>query len=495
MWLTVRAGANQGKTYRAHGERFVIGREAEGDVDLDDARVSRQHAFLTDLGDGRVTLTDLGSLNGTYVDGKRIEAPIVLRGGEEIRVGNTVLAVSATAPGATVAAPIPTLAPAPASPRLPPPPPGSPPRPTGASGPPGDATAERRMLRRSLRRTTVVAVVSLVVAVATVALFATGVLPPDSGDDRASTPTIPLTTADVVDVVARSTVLVVALFDGERVGSGTGWVLDAEEGLIVTNAHVVNGGAEFEIGMGDDQQPAELLGVAPCDDLAVLAVDGMTDLTTMSLGTQTDLRLGEEVVAVGFPETADPIDELTATTGVVSVVRTSYEGGGELPPYRDLVRTDAAINPGNSGGPLVTRKDQLLVGVNTFGITGDAQNANFAIGVDRVKEVTDELREGRSQGWTGMGFYFPEDEDELVDFDLPARPGIVALGSVAGSPAEEAGFGEEAVLLVAVDGHRLDDGLPSYCQAVGDLGEGDSAVFSVLTPGSTRPTDVEVDFG
>ena len=177
----------------------------------------------------------------------------------------------------------------------------------------------------------------------------------------------------------------------ESVGTGTGWVLDAEQGLVVTNAHVVNAFPLMVVAVGDDERSAEIVGVAPCEDLAVLRLRDTEGLVTLPLGSQSRLVLGETVVALGFPVNAALGDDLTATTGVVSVVQTEWSIPSlDVPLLTNVVQTDAVINPGNSGGPLVTLEGEL-VGVNSAGLTQfgnrPIQGQGYSIGVDRVREV------------------------------------------------------------------------------------------------------------
>jgi S1-C subfamily serine protease len=457
IWLSIRSGAATGETVEAHGDRFVIGRETDCDLTLADPEVSRHHAQL-EWSDGQVLLRDLGSHNGTTVDGNVIDLPVLLRGGEELQLGDTRLTVSATRPsptGSGVAAPEPARS--------------------------GTSTV-RRMLVRQTRRSNVLTVVAIVLALAVGATVATV-----AGRNKTTS------TADVIAAVAPSTVLVITSAGGERQGSGTGWVLGAREGLIVTNNHVVNGGETFEIGLGRERRKAELVGAAPCEDLAVLRVEKTSGLQQMRLGSQRKLRQGDEVIAIGFPVSASSRDELTATTGVVSVVRSTVDGGGEIASLPNVVRTDAAINPGNSGGPLVTR-DKVLVGVNTLGSTS-LQNTNYAIGVDRVREITAELRQGRSRAWTGAGIVVPDKDADLSQLGLPALDGLLLAGAVPGSPAAKAGFAKNVALLVGVDGTRISATIAGYCKAVGDKRAGDKAIFNVYPQGGAEPVELPVTFG
>jgi len=259
----------------------------------------------------------------------------------------------------------------------------------------GTATIERMVLRsgKNVRRATILAGIAIVVAIAVVALFLFGPL-------KSKNATAPPTVAQIIKAIEPSTVLVINQKDGQRQASGTGWVFDEGRGLIVTNNHVVEGGTSFQVAVGNKFQDAELVGAAPCRDLAVLKVKDTAGLKTLPIGSQSDRDIGSVVVALGFPANASLRDRLTGTNGVVSVVRTSLskrfqtENGAEYP---DLVQSNTTINPGNSGGPLVD-EDEQLVGVNTLVITQigteQIQNQNYAIGVDLVKQVVPKLAKG-----------------------------------------------------------------------------------------------------
>ena len=386
MWLTIRSGLDRGRTIFVDGDALVLGRDDDCDVVVDDPNVSRRHLSLEPLAEGGVALRDLGSSNGTFLNGNRVEEAI-LNGNEQIQLGGTVLVSSRDEPAARAGATeIGSLA--------------------GALQTP--SAVHRRVVQRSLRRVTLLASAAIAVAASAALLFATGVLTPGDGDRRA--------VQQVVQRVAPSTVLIEARRDGRRVGGGSGWVLDGPKGLVVTNAHVINGGTSVLVGTGGEMAEAAVVGVAPCEDLAVLRVNGVAGLRSLPLGDQSDLEQGETVVAVGYPANASTEESLTSTTGVVSVVRTAYrEPALDVPRYPNVVQTDAAINPGNSGGPLVDLEARL-VGVSSAGRTlaSDGrviQGQSYAIGVDRVKQVVSILRTGRSIGWTGLGFGYPTDRE------------------------------------------------------------------------------------
>lgn len=479
MWLSIRSGEQTGRVVQLTGERFVVGRDNDCNLTLPDEKISRKHASFTRHADGRVFVQDLGSTNGTFVDEQRITGPVELTGNEQVRVGDTMMIYSAQAPSATPTA-IGVMhqgTPTPA-----------PPRRTGL-------TAERLLLRRSAHRATILGGVAAGLALLAVAAVVFFTLRSDQAEANPE---------EIVNAIRPATVLVEAQVEGEVIGGGTGWVLDASEGLIVTNAHVVNAGETFQVGVnGGNPDPAAdlqrraatVLSSAPCEDLAILQVDDTSGLEEVELGSQADLQQGETVVALGFPASASLESNLSATVGAVSVVRETFDLESlDVPNYPNVIRTDAAINPGNSGGPLLNL-DEELVGVNSAGITllggRTIQGEAFAIGVDRVKEITATLRQGQSISWAGAGFTHPAAMDDITSLGFPAQAGIIISHVVPGTSAEEAGLGEPA-LLVGVNGTAIDNTLPSYCDAVAEVPSGETMTYSVVRAGQNAPTDVEV---
>ena len=107
--------------------------------------------------------------------------------------------------------------------------------------------------------------------------------------------------AEIAADAKKRTVLIEAKIPGRASGGVSGFVLDAGKGLVVTNFHVVNGGSEFRVGVDGDLREARVAGAAPCDDLAVLQVADHSGMKTFPLGSQKDLKEGEQVVAVGYP--------------------------------------------------------------------------------------------------------------------------------------------------------------------------------------------------
>jgi S1-C subfamily serine protease len=171
-------------------------------------------------------------------------------------------------------------------------------------------------------------------------------------------------------------------------GSGTGFIWD-KSGLIVTNFHVIAGAHKLTVTLQDQTEyAAEVIGVAPEKDLAVLRIeDPPEDLVTLPMGDSSELTVGRKVLAIGNPFGLDT----TLTTGIVSALGREIQAPSNR-KIRGVIQTDAAINPGNSGGPLLNSLGQL-VGVNTaiYSPSGASAGIGFAIPVNTVKSVIPEL--------------------------------------------------------------------------------------------------------
>ncbi len=182
-----------------------------------------------------------------------------------------------------------------------------------------------------------------------------------------------------------------------REGSGSGVILK-EDGLIVTNNHVVAGARSITVALLDGTRlEGRVVATSAVDDFAVLKVDpGKKRLAAIPLGNSDDLKVGERVLAIGNPFGLGQ----TLTAGAVSMTGRTIKDGGKI--LRDLIQTDAPINPGNSGGALVN-SDGELVGICTaiLSPTGSSIRIGFAIPVNRMKEVVPGLiqRWPKAVGW------------------------------------------------------------------------------------------------
>jgi S1-C subfamily serine protease len=467
VWLEVLSGEDAGRVVEVD-RPLVLGRVRGADLVIRDARASRRHAELTPV-DAGLRLRDLGSANGTLVGGERAR-DVVLRGGEEIAIGSVRIAVLAEEPAVT-GAPIPE--PVRRRPQV------------ETEGPSWSMMG--RLVDARTRRGRRLTYAALGVAAAAIAAVAVLALGGEGEDERV---------AAVVRDVAPATLLVDTRRAGAASGSGTGWVLDADAGLVVTAAHVVNTGERFVVHAGDRQAEARLIGAAPCEDLALLrASRGVTSAQELELGSRSDAQQGETVLAFGFPLGTVPGDIAASTRGVVSAPRTRYrDPAPDVPAYTDAIRTDTALDPGFSGGPLVDL-DGRVVGINAAARanrTGERspQAANYAIGAGRARAVLAALRAGRSVGSIGAGFGYPSPED-LARGNIPA--GLWIQGVIPGSGADRAGL-RDGDYVVAVNRRPLDGTLSGWCRAVAGIASGQTAELELSFGDRTRRTlDVRFD--
>ncbi len=476
MWLKIDSGDDRGKTVEITARQFLIGRDEDCDLTINDERISRHHSRIETLDTGGMVIRDLGATNGTYVNGKRITDPVVLEGGESIRVGRVELAVSRKEPVPLTAfdpgTRIGSAEEGDEETGVPVPP---------ASGAPTGSTIERAELRKSVERSTLVASVAsglvAVLVIILVVVLATGGF---SGSD-------PKSTSEIISDVEGSTAAVKTAIGDTDLGHGTGWVLDADKGLIVTNYHVVDSGTVFSVSINGQQHTARVVAAAPCDDLAMLQIENTDGLKNLLLGSQSTLSAGDRVITVGFPGNLSTGTTLQATDGVVSTVKTRSNLDPSDHVYPNLVQTDAAINSGNSGGPLVDG-DGKLVGVNTLSGV-DKENQGYAIGVDLVKEMAARFRKGESPSWTGLGlgYYLPEAARARLAEKLgldPNEEGLLVLSQVPGTTSRQV-LGGDPALLVAIDGIPVSD-MASYCKATKGMVTGDNADYTFRVPGSAR---------
>ena len=174
------------------------------------------------------------------------------------------------------------------------------------------------------------------------------------------------------DVVSSVVPAVVSIRAGNS--RGTGFYFRSDH--VITNVHVIEGHSTVEVNAGDTKRTARVVSMARGADLAVLQVyNADPEQATLTIGTATGLRVGQEVIAVG---SALGVLSNTVTRGIVSAVRQA----GDV----TLIQTDAAINPGNSGGPLVDRSGRVI-GVNTLKVTRAAESIGFAVAIDHVSAL------------------------------------------------------------------------------------------------------------
>jgi len=212
---------------------------------------------------------------------------------------------------------------------------------------------------------------------------------------------------------------------------GSGFIID-KEGYILTNNHVVNNAEDILVTLSDENEyKAKVIGKDEDMDIALLKIDTKEALPVTKLGDSDALQIGEWVVAIGNPFGL----EHTVTAGIISAKWRSISQG----PYSSFIQTDASINPGNSGGPLFNINGEV-VGINTA-IVEEGQGIGFAIPINMVKEVLDDLKhEGRiRRGWLGLMIQ-KVTPDLAKSFGLKGNKGALVSEVVKGSPADKAGI-------------------------------------------------------
>jgi S1-C subfamily serine protease len=271
-------------------------------------------------------------------------------------------------------------------------------------------------------------------------------------------------------------------------GTGSGFVID-KQGHIVTNYHVIERAQTVEVTLLDQTvAEAEIVGVDPLNDLAVLRVDVEEDkLHPVDMSFEGDLKVGQRAIAIGNPFGLD----WTLTAGVISSLGRPLQISSERIIY-DVVQTDAAINPGNSGGPLLNSRGQLI-GVNTA-IRSGAENIGFAIPMSTVRRVVPELiAEGRYRHpWLGaLGYTLNAELAERLD--LPVSEGVLIARIYQGSPAAQGGL-RGATREVIIGNKRLYAGGDILVSIDGVPISGNDALYQFLETRTRVGQEVELQF-
>ncbi|MDE0661332.1 MAG: Do family serine endopeptidase [Gammaproteobacteria bacterium] len=226
------------------------------------------------------------------------------------------------------------------------------------------------------------------------------------------------------------------------VSAGSGVIIDAREGHVVTNHHVIARGERITVALKDRRSfEAELIGSDPDTDIALLRIDA-ENLQALPLGDSDELAVGDLVVAIGNPFGFGQ----TATSGIVSALgRSGFIRGG----YEDFIQTDASINQGNSGGALVDL-DGRLVGINTVIVSrsGGSAGLGFAVPTNIVRAVTEQLIEHGEVHRGLLGVSIGDVTPDAVEaLGLKSDKGAVVASVVPGSAAEAAGIEPDDVIL------------------------------------------------
>ena len=237
---------------------------------------------------------------------------------------------------------------------------------------------------------------------------------------------------------------------------GSGVIVDARNGYIITNNHVVEDMDNIKVKLFDKREyKAEIMGTDPKSDLAILKIEA-DNLRQLKLGDSDKLRVGEWVMAVGSPFSENLSH--TVTTGIVSAMGRSNIIRGHS--YEDFIQTDAAINPGNSGGALLNMKGELI-GINTAIATGGYEKSNRGVGFAIPSNMTERIMSDLidkgyvTRSWLGV-YIQPLDADAAKALEMNSRDGALVTQVVGESPAELGGV-QEGDVIIRFDNKNITD--------------------------------------
>lgn len=281
----------------------------------------------------------------------------------------------------------------------------------------------------------------------------------------------------------------------EKVGGGSGFIV-SKNGLIATNKHVVNDAkAEYTVYLNNGKKyNAKVLAIHPVDDLALLKIDA-DNLPVLPLGNSDNIKIGQFVIAIG-----NALGEFqnTVSFGLVSGLRRNLianDERGNIEKLEDLIQTDAAINFGNSGGPLLNLKGEVIA-INTA-IASGAENIGFAIPVNRLKKMIDQINK---KGFIEVPFlgvyYILIDETVQKEYKLPVNYGAYINNDkkspiIPNSPAAKAGLRNGDIIL-SVDGEIVTT-QKSLAQIISNKEVGQKITLKVLRDNKEILVDVILD--
>jgi Do/DeqQ family serine protease len=277
--------------------------------------------------------------------------------------------------------------------------------------------------------------------------------------------------------------------------AGSGVIVNAAEGLVITNAHVIEGAEEITVTLQDDRNfTAEVVGTDRASDIAVLRIPA-EDLRELTMADSSRAEVGDFVVAIGNPFGLGH----TVTSGIVSALGRS---GINPEGYEDFIQTDASINPGNSGGALVNLRGELL-GVNSAILSRGGGNIGigFAIPSNMVRSVMEQLIEFGEVRRGLLGVNIATITPDIAEaYDVSETQGALVLQVMPDSAAERAGV-QTGDIIRRVDGKRINNA-NELRNTIGMKRSGDAVDLEILRDGERRtitaqlgeqPTQVQVD--
>ncbi len=266
-------------------------------------------------------------------------------------------------------------------------------------------------------------------------------------------------------------------------GMGSGFIVSAD-GVVLTNAHVVDGADEVTVKLTDKREfKAKVLGADKTSDVAVLKIDAK-DLPTVKIGNPAQTRVGDWVLAIGSPFGFDN----SASAGIVSANSRNLPDGSYVP----FIQTDVAVNPGNSGGPLFNMAGEVI-GINSqiYSRSGGYQGISFAIPIDLAMRVQQQLATTGKVQRGRLGVSIQEVNQTLADAFGLKKPGGALVGQIEkDSPAAKAGL-EPGDVILAINGREIASSgeLPAIVSA---MKPGEMAKLQVWRSGAARQIDVPV---
>lgn len=269
-------------------------------------------------------------------------------------------------------------------------------------------------------------------------------------------------------------------------GTGSGIIVDAQNGYIVTNAHVIQGAAKIKVTLNDGREfEAKVIGQDTEADVCVIQIPSER-LTSMGLANSNTLRVGDFVVAIGNPFGLGQ----TATSGIISALGRSGLG---IEAYENFIQTDAPINPGNSGGALVNLRGEL-VGINTAmlgGRSGGSVGIGFAIPSSMVSNIKTQLIQSGEVVRGQLGVEIQNLSSDMVnEYKLKDTEGALVARVVIGSPADSAGL-KKGDVIIQVNGNRVKNSV-NLKNIIGNLRIGTRASIEFVRAGRALVTIAEI---
>src|SRR5947209_1540778 len=270
---------------------------------------------------------------------------------------------------------------------------------------------------------------------------------------------------------------------GRTRGLGSGFIVKSD-GVVLTNAHVVDGASEVKVKLTDKREfDAKVVGTDKATDIAVLKIDAK-DLPTVAVGDPSKTRVGEWVLAIGQPFGF----ENSATAGIVSARSRSLPNEGYVP----FLQTDVAVNPGNSGGPLFNARGEVI-GINSqiYSQSGGYMGVSFAIPIDVAMKVERQLTDHGKVVRGQLGVLIQDVNQSLAQsFGMQRAEGALVSSVVKDGPAGRAGI-EPGDVILSLNGQQI-SGSPDLPARVADLQPGTKAKLEVWRNHERREIEVKI---